>query len=169
MNTAIATKLNVLESAIVRIEEWTHVLFVVVKGLGGRFVSKKVIKEEKKVDRISAEKTSFGLKLTIDSNPLRTEWVYRSCYDTGVIDLINKNGKLDRADVRKGFGKAIKDLTNDECDIIAKMIADLCEEDAKATKDSASKNLTTLKKVWSASAGLDLESEMYAKTGRYYG
>ncbi len=46
MNTAIAQKLNVLESAIVRIEEWTHVLFVVVKGLGARFVSKKVIKVE---------------------------------------------------------------------------------------------------------------------------
>jgi hypothetical protein len=38
---AIATKLNVLESAIVRIEEWAHVMFVVVKGLGARFVSKK--------------------------------------------------------------------------------------------------------------------------------
>jgi len=45
MNSAIATKLNVLESAIVRIEEWAHVLFVVVKGLGARFVSKKVVKE----------------------------------------------------------------------------------------------------------------------------
>ena len=45
MNSAIATKLNVLESAIVRIEEWAHVLFVVVKGLGARFVSKKVLKE----------------------------------------------------------------------------------------------------------------------------
>ena len=40
---AIATKLNVLQSAIVRVEEWAHVLFVVVKGLGGRFVSKKVV------------------------------------------------------------------------------------------------------------------------------
>ena len=46
MNSAIATKLNVLESAIVRIEEWAHVLFVVVKGLGARFVSKKVVEEK---------------------------------------------------------------------------------------------------------------------------
>ena len=41
--TAIATKLNVLESAIVRIEEWASVMFVVVKGLGARFVSKKAV------------------------------------------------------------------------------------------------------------------------------
>lgn len=44
MNAAIAQKLNVLESAIVRVEEWANVLFVVVKGLGARFVSKKVVK-----------------------------------------------------------------------------------------------------------------------------
>ena len=50
MNSAIATKLNVLESAIVRIEEWAHVLFVVVKGLGARFVSKKVV--EKKMETV---------------------------------------------------------------------------------------------------------------------
>lgn len=49
MNTAIATKLNILESAIVRVEEWANVLFVVIRGLGGRFVSKKVI-EVKKVE-----------------------------------------------------------------------------------------------------------------------
>ena len=44
---AIATKLNVLESAIVRIEEWANVLFCVVKGLGARFVSKKVVEVKK--------------------------------------------------------------------------------------------------------------------------
>jgi hypothetical protein len=56
MNTAIAQKLNVLESAIVRVEEWANVLFVVVKGLGARFVSKKVIKVEnlKTVKKTSA-------------------------------------------------------------------------------------------------------------------
>lgn len=52
MNAAIATKLNVLESAIVRVEEWAHVLFVVVKGLGARFVSKKVV-ELKKMTKIN--------------------------------------------------------------------------------------------------------------------
>jgi len=42
MNTAIAQHLNIAESAITRVEEWASVLFVVVRGLGARFVSKKV-------------------------------------------------------------------------------------------------------------------------------
>lgn len=47
MNTlAIATHLNVLETAIVRIEEWASVIFVVAKGVGARFVSKKINVEE---------------------------------------------------------------------------------------------------------------------------
>jgi len=51
MNTAaIATKLNVLESAIVRIEEWANVLFVVAKGVGARFVSKKVGEKKMKAE-----------------------------------------------------------------------------------------------------------------------
>jgi hypothetical protein len=45
--TAIAKHLNIVESAIVRCEEWVNVLFVVAKGIGARFVSKKVVKEEK--------------------------------------------------------------------------------------------------------------------------
>ena len=44
MNAAIAQHLNVAESAIVRVEEWSNVLFAVVKGIGARFVSKKVVK-----------------------------------------------------------------------------------------------------------------------------
>ena len=61
MNAAIATKLNVLESAIVRVEEWANVLFVVVKGLGARFVSKKVLKVEEKMETIeTVQKTSVS-------------------------------------------------------------------------------------------------------------
>lgn len=44
--TAVANHLNVVESAIVRVEEWANCLFAVVKGLGARFVSKKVVKVE---------------------------------------------------------------------------------------------------------------------------
>lgn len=40
--TAIANHLNVEEKDIVRIEEWASVDFVVISGVGGRFVSKKV-------------------------------------------------------------------------------------------------------------------------------
>ena len=39
----IAQHLNVLESAVIRVEEWAHVMFAVVKGIGARFVSKKII------------------------------------------------------------------------------------------------------------------------------
>lgn len=50
MNTAaIAQHLNITESAIVRIEEWANVLFVVCRRIGARFVSKKIV-EAKKVE-----------------------------------------------------------------------------------------------------------------------
>lgn len=52
MNTAaIAKHFNVIESAIVRVEEWKNCLFCVVRGIGARFVSKKVAK----VTQISKE------------------------------------------------------------------------------------------------------------------
>lgn len=57
---AIATKLNVLESAIVRVEEWASVMFVVVKGLGARFVSKKVVEIKMKA---TAKRIVGGVKL----------------------------------------------------------------------------------------------------------
>lgn len=66
MNSLIAAKLNVLEAAIVRVEEWTHVLFVVVKGLGARFVSKKVIKEDKKVELVTRLELANLIKQSID-------------------------------------------------------------------------------------------------------
>ena len=39
---AISQHLKVAEQAIVKIEEWANCFFVVVRGLGARFVSKKV-------------------------------------------------------------------------------------------------------------------------------
>jgi len=46
MNTAaIASHLNVADSAIVEVQEWARVLWVRVKGLGARFVSKKVVNQ----------------------------------------------------------------------------------------------------------------------------
>jgi hypothetical protein len=43
MNTAIAQHLNVPAAAILEVQEWARVLWVRVKGLGARFVSKKVV------------------------------------------------------------------------------------------------------------------------------
>lgn len=46
MNTiAIANHLNVAADAIVEVQEWARVLWVRVRGLGARFVSKKVGQE----------------------------------------------------------------------------------------------------------------------------
>ena len=44
MNAQIAQRVYIAESAIIRIEEWANVLFVVCRKLGGRFVSKRVAK-----------------------------------------------------------------------------------------------------------------------------
>jgi hypothetical protein len=44
MNTAIAQHLNVPVASILEVQEWARVLWVRVKGLGARFVSKKVVK-----------------------------------------------------------------------------------------------------------------------------
>jgi hypothetical protein len=62
----IATKLNVLKSAIVRVEEWFSVMFVVVKGLGARFVSKKVV-EVKKVELTPVDFIDKGNKIVLNS------------------------------------------------------------------------------------------------------
>lgn len=51
--TAIAQHLNVAEAAIVEVQEWARVLWVRVKGLGARFVSKKVTKMEAKTYTVS--------------------------------------------------------------------------------------------------------------------
>lgn len=55
MNAAIAQHLNVTESAIVRVEEWANVVFTVVRGLGARFISKKVVKMETKIEVIRTQ------------------------------------------------------------------------------------------------------------------
>jgi len=47
MTTAIAQHLNVAESAILEVQEWAHVLWVRVRGVGARFVSKKLEKAMK--------------------------------------------------------------------------------------------------------------------------
>jgi hypothetical protein len=54
MNAVIAQHLNVAESAIVRVEEWANVIFAVVRGLGARFVSKRVTKMELTAEKLEA-------------------------------------------------------------------------------------------------------------------
>jgi len=61
---AVAQHLNVVESAIIKIEEWNNVLFVVVKSLGARFVSKKITEKKVTVKKLIDTKTgtvSYGI------------------------------------------------------------------------------------------------------------
>ena len=51
MNAQIAQHLNIAESAILEIQEWARVLWVRVRGIGARFVSKKVVKKMDWQDR----------------------------------------------------------------------------------------------------------------------
>lgn len=91
MNTAaIATKLNVLESAIVRIEEWAHVLFVVAKGVGARFVSKK-IGVEKKMERITLEQAQ---EIRQDPEAIKRGYVSEAVVDAAykAVEILKSNG-----------------------------------------------------------------------------
>jgi hypothetical protein len=60
----IANSLNIIETAIVRIEEWANVFFVVAKGIGGRFVSKKVVKvvKEEKNMNLTVDRIAWALR-----------------------------------------------------------------------------------------------------------
>ena len=86
MNTiAIANHLNVAADAIVEVQEWARVLWVRVRGLGARFVSKKVvamtedwIKVEVACEAVVAERNS------------KRAWVLRKGYDMGNSYLIKE-------------------------------------------------------------------------------
>jgi hypothetical protein len=66
--TAIAQHLNVAAEAIVEIQEWARVLWVRVKGLGARFVSKKVaeVKTVEAVETTKNIKKQVSISLTTD-------------------------------------------------------------------------------------------------------
>lgn len=70
MTAAIAQHLSITESAILRVEEWSQVLFVVARGLGGRFVSKKY--QDKKMNAIAQPQL---YKLFLPHDRRGTEWV----------------------------------------------------------------------------------------------
>lgn len=72
MNTtaAIAKHFNVTESAVIRCEEWAHVLSCVVRGIGAGFVSKKVVN---KMDKPLPESVTRKISLAQqhEDNPQR--------------------------------------------------------------------------------------------------
>jgi hypothetical protein len=74
MINQIASHLQVSDESILRLEVWQHILFVVVKGLGSRFVSKKILEKKEQMysyyeladkicDAINDSDTSFSANL----------------------------------------------------------------------------------------------------------
>ena len=49
LTAAIATRYNVAESAIIEVREWANVFLAVIKGVGARFVSKKLAPSAKPI------------------------------------------------------------------------------------------------------------------------
>ena len=93
MNTAIAHHLNVTESAIIRVEEWANVIFTVVRGIGARFVSKKVVKMETRqnwIDTVKALPVLTGSEKQIkwaEAIRLETLYVIQNQFKTKLIDF----------------------------------------------------------------------------------
>lgn len=67
MQSAIAQHLNVTESAILEVQEWARVLWVRVRGIGARFVSKKVVKTMSSlINRSASEKQANYAQSILD-------------------------------------------------------------------------------------------------------
>ncbi len=112
MNAQIAQHLNVAEAAIIKIEEWANVIFAVVKGIGARFVSKKVAKapektfEEKLVEaggnrwkRAGHDRIYFNADLILGW--LGYSW---SHYNTGNISSATLNGEsISNSKMKRAF------------------------------------------------------------------
>jgi len=87
MNAQIAQHLNVAESAIIRVEEWASVLFVVCRKIGARFVSKKIVKKVVGMNCVQVE--TFKEKVVVDTTN-QVGYVIRSGFDVGNFYYIKK-------------------------------------------------------------------------------
>jgi hypothetical protein len=143
MNAAIATKLNILESAIVRIEEWAHVLFVVVKGLGARFVSKKVIQEEEE------NKMTVSINCDVDADAIR--FVGKVAFTLHNVSLLIKyEGAVKSGNIPWCISS---DLTNLQIEELAK----------QATTQWLSAQPTTIDRSYQMMTAIDqMERRMYS-------
>jgi hypothetical protein len=82
---AIANHLNVAASAIVEVQEWARVLWVRIKGVGARFVSKKVIAV--KEDWIKVE---VSCEAVVAERNSKRAFVLRPGYDMGNAYLVKE-------------------------------------------------------------------------------
>jgi hypothetical protein len=138
---AIATKLNVLESAIVRIEEWASVMFVVVKGLGARFVSKKVVAVKME---ITIERIEQGVKLI-------------GADGVGIASIESKYWESEGRKIGTGIHQN-KMTTNQIAELRDRISAILSQPEPSKVVFKSRKSATS-----------SLEFDMYNSNGRYYG
>lgn len=104
MNAAIAQKLNILESAILEVREWAHVLLVRFVG-GCRFVSKKVKAMESKamqVPETEEEAMKMGVGRGFDWNEEIRQLV---------IDILQENREVDIMGKVDPYAKRVRELT----------------------------------------------------------
>lgn len=98
MNAAIAQHLNVAEAAIVRVEEWATVVFAVVRGLGARFISKKVVKMEAVQLKGSEKQVAWATDIISEFN---AGLAAHNEYMNGKIEKLEGKGKIDAANERR--------------------------------------------------------------------
>jgi predicted DNA-binding protein (UPF0251 family) len=168
---AIATKLNVLESAIVRIEEWASVLFVVVKGLGGRFVSKKVgVKKMTKTATVKYRSNKVVVTILDGKSVSIVTDVYKDCSLSVKFATLTDEEK---AAVKAACKKSFAEITDVTVDLSTSEITD---NGFTERPDSGYRSRSQRKQDWidaqidaQAEKTHDLEYEMYNPGGRYYG
>lgn len=105
MNTAIAQHLNVAESAIIEVQEWARVLWVRVKGLGARFVSKKVKDMARPVKADKYIVHTIHDKEQLLNVPKRVEWDYHG--EPAVAELKAPYAQVYRVKVAGEFKRSI--------------------------------------------------------------
>jgi len=109
MNTAlIANHLNIETHMIVRIERWKTVLFVVIRGVGARFVSYKILPNKSP----DTEKTLIKKMIAIGGNRWQAHGRDRVYFDS---QLIAKVLELSNSKTRQiGSCKFYYDVTSGE-------------------------------------------------------
>lgn len=92
MNTqAIAQHLNLTEESILEVQEWARVLWVRIKGMRPKFVSKKVVKMEKTPDNLAQALLNAGFA---QANVWQKNGLTRIYTQSGFIDLTDNEPKI---------------------------------------------------------------------------
>jgi hypothetical protein len=171
MNTAIAQHLNVTPSAILEVQEWARVLWVRVKGLGARFVSKKVVKKMIVEDRkVYSEDRSMYVVFEDDGVGLKGS-VWASCEVYGLED--NTYGNIGyHSEYRPGNDIYQHNAPPEILSLMATFLDQAWAawkvfDEAKQGQETA--DYIAESKRAESKKSFDLEREMYSPDGAYYG